>query len=113
MHSQFKKTMSQFYETGRPSEQQTFLGLWDKAQLREDTGYVNEHYTDTRPIYMPPVANNIMHKIQSDLKLKLKQQEKALKRQQLADKKQELGMSLKSQFEYQMKQLDLNGEKAR
>ena len=73
--------MSQYYENGRPTEQQTFLGLWDRAQLREDTGYVNELYTDTRPIYMPPVANNIMQKIQEDIKLKLKQQEKALRKQ--------------------------------
>ena len=68
--------------------------------MREDTGYVNEHYTDTRPIYMPPVANDIMQKIQSDLKSKLKHQEKALRRQQLAEKKGEIGLSLKSAFEY-------------
>ena len=46
----------------------------EKPVLREETGYVNETYTDTRPIYMPPLAADL----QKELKEKLLESEKIM-----------------------------------
>jgi hypothetical protein len=65
MHKDFTKTVNQFFETNRPSQFETGLSLLsnEKTQKREETGYVNEEYADTRPIYMPAVAHEIMNSI--------------------------------------------------
>jgi len=65
MHRQFTKTMNQFFETNRPSEYETAINLLtsEESVPREETGYVNELYSDTRPIYMPPVGAEIMNRI--------------------------------------------------
>ena len=33
---------------------------------RDETGYVNAEYSDTRPIYMPPVAKEMLKSIKSE-----------------------------------------------
>ena len=35
----------------------------DKTISRQETGYINSIYSDTRPIYLPPAAKEIMIKI--------------------------------------------------
>lgn len=68
MHKNFTKTMNQFFETNRPAEITTGFEMLKakKTMSREETGYVNEFYSDTRPIYLPQAAKEIMIKIQDD-----------------------------------------------
>ena len=73
MHKQFQQTMNQCFETNRPTELETGLKLFyqkipekdsDPPFLsREATGYVSKSYLDARPIYMPPVAIDIIRKL--------------------------------------------------
>ena len=94
MHRQFHTTLTQCFDTNRPTEYETGVtwltaeklesrnepseyvkellqdtrpGYLNKFQL--DTGdfrpeYVNDLYSDTRPIYMPPAAADAVRKIQ-------------------------------------------------
>lgn len=64
-HRQFNKTIAYCFENYRPSEYETGYKMMtsDNPVAREDTGFVNETYCDTRPIYMPPLAQTIMNKI--------------------------------------------------
>ena len=62
MHKDFTKTMNQFFETNRPTQIETGLSLLNNQHIfhRDETGYVNAEYSDTRPIYMPPVAKEML-----------------------------------------------------
>lgn len=57
--------MSQIYENNRPDEYTTGWKMLndENSQPREKSGYINEQYTDIRPIYMPPVAIEIMEEL--------------------------------------------------
>lgn len=57
--------MSQCFENNRPEEIVTGVEMLaaDKPVMREETGYVNETYTDTRPIYMPPIAADLLDEL--------------------------------------------------
>lgn len=65
MHKEFTKTLNQFFETNRPNETKIGIDMLtaEKTISREETGYINSLYSDIRPIYMPPAAQEIMSKI--------------------------------------------------
>ena len=65
-HAQFNKTISQCFETMRPSEYQTGVKMMTSENpiSRQDLGYINSNYCDTRPIYMPSLARDVYNKIQ-------------------------------------------------
>ena len=62
--------MNQCFETNRPTELETGLKMFNQKipekdsdapfLSREDTGFVGKNYCDTRPIYMPPVAIDVI-----------------------------------------------------
>ena len=62
MHINFTTTTDQYFETNRPNEHTTGIGMLNdkNSRPREETGFVNEFYSDTRPIYFPPAAKEIM-----------------------------------------------------
>lgn len=94
MHKQFRNTVDQCFETNRPTELETGLKMLGQPVPevegdpepvpREATGYVSELYSDTRPIYMPPAAAEIIRKLQS------KKQEEQLQHQKLLKKTKDL-----------------------
>ena len=64
MHARFKNNLNHMYENNRPSECDTYRDLVENNKTREEVGYVNEYYVDTRRKYVSPLVKQVMKKVQ-------------------------------------------------
>ena len=72
MHVRFEKNLNHIYENNRPSECETYRELYNNSKTREEVGYVNEHYVDTRRKYMSPLVKQVMKKVKKELRSQIR-----------------------------------------
>ena len=59
------------FENNRPTEIETGVKLLDPNKPvydRKELNYISDNYTDTRPIYFPPIAKEIISDVKREYK---------------------------------------------